>query len=115
QGILWASTKKLLSTVKNAMQIRLMAITRNDMPKLSAYTEQLSEKMGIATPLVMLDFASEKENAFASGITPNHGFIIITASLLELLEDDEIEAIIAHEFGHVYKAHALKKMALATI
>jgi hypothetical protein len=52
-------------------------------------------------------------NAYTSG--HNHPFIILNTSLLELLDDDEVMAVIAHEVGHIKCGHVLYKMMARVI
>ena len=60
---------------------------------------RLSSQIDIPTPRLTI-YRGAMPNAFAVG-TPGHGHIVVTTGLLELLEDDEIEAVLAHELAHL--------------
>lgn len=54
-------------------------------------------------------------NAFAAGLTPQNAAIAITAGALERLNRDEIQGVIAHEFGHIYNADMVIGLRLAAM
>mmetsp|Transcript_12473 Transcript_12473/g.18641 ORF Transcript_12473/g.18641 Transcript_12473/m.18641 type:complete len:637 (+) Transcript_12473:34-1944(+) len=53
------------------------------------------------TPPKLYIVNSEEKNAFAAGNSPETGVVVLTTGLIEILEEDEIEAVMAHEIGHI--------------
>jgi heat shock protein HtpX len=75
-------------------------IQKRDNPRLYRIVENLSITMGMPMPrtYIMQDPAP---NAFATGRDPNHAAVCATTGLLDLLDDTELEGVMAHEMGHV--------------
>jgi heat shock protein HtpX len=57
----------------------------------------------------------EAPNAFATGRNPSHASVAVTAGLMELMTDDELEGVIAHELSHVRNYDILITSIAATI
>lgn len=75
-------------------------INRKAYPELYNLVENLSITAGIKMPkLYMMD--SEALNAFASGISVNNAVICVTSGLVERLNKNELEAVLAHEMSHI--------------
>ncbi len=82
--------------------------------RIGPMTARLCERMGIPMPkLWVLPEASP--NAFATGRNPSHASVAISAGLLDLMSDREVEAVIAHELGHVKNRDILTGSIAATI
>jgi len=60
----------------------------------------LSQRMGLPMPKLWI-IGDDSPNAFATGRNPNHASVAFTAGILRLMNDNEIEGVIAHELGHV--------------
>jgi heat shock protein HtpX len=60
----------------------------------------LAQRMNIPMPKLWI-IPQDSPNAFATGRNPNHASVAFTAGILQLMNDNEIEGIIAHELGHV--------------
>jgi heat shock protein HtpX len=60
----------------------------------------LAQRMGIPMPKLWI-IPEESPNAFATGRSPSHASVAFTAGILRLMNDNEIEGVIAHELGHV--------------
>lgn len=75
-------------------------IEKRDNPRLYRIVENLSITTGTPMPkiCVMNDSAP---NAFATGRDPKHASVTATTGLLEIMEDGELEAVMAHEMGHI--------------
>ncbi len=75
-------------------------IEKSDNPRLYRTVENLSITLGIPMPKVyMIDDAAP--NAFATGRNPQHAIVAATTGLLEIMDDRELAAVMAHEMGHV--------------
>ena len=79
---------------------RVKEISRRDNPKLYSMVERLSQASGIKMPKVMLANVPIP-NAFAYGSPIAGTRVAVTKGLLEVLEDEEVEAVIGHELGHL--------------
>ncbi|MGH9774910.1 MAG: M48 family metalloprotease [Candidatus Acidiferrales bacterium] len=75
-------------------------VTREEAPRLYAVMERLCGKSGIPMPKLYV-IPEQAPNAFATGRNPSHASVAATAGLLQLLDDEELEGVIAHELSHV--------------
>lgn len=76
------------------------AITKNDNPRLYRMVENLAITNGMTMPKIYL-VDDPAPNAFATGRDPEHAHVAATTGILELMDDRELEAVMAHEMGHV--------------
>lgn len=60
----------------------------------------LTQRMGLPMPKLWL-IADPSPNAFATGRNPSHASVAFTEGVLQLMNDNEIEGVVAHELGHV--------------
>lgn len=60
----------------------------------------LAQRMGLPMPKLWL-IPDDSPNAFATGRNPSHASVAFTAGILRLMNDNEIEGVVAHELGHV--------------
>jgi heat shock protein HtpX len=60
----------------------------------------LAQRMNIPMPKLWV-LPQESPNAFATGRNPNHASVAFTAGILQIMNDNELEGVIAHELGHV--------------
>lgn len=75
-------------------------IEKRDNPRLWRIVENLSITNGMPMPRVyMID--DPAPNAFATGRDPQHAVVAATTGILELMDDRELNAVMAHEMGHV--------------
>src|SRR6266566_9108501 len=74
----------------------------------------LCQRMGLPMPKLWL-IPEESPNAFATGRNPNHSSIAFTAGILQLMDDRELEGVIAHELGHVLHRDILISSVAATL
>jgi len=93
---------------------RAQPITRDDLPRVYNIVERLSQKVGLPMPKVYL-IPNESPNAFATGRNPNHASVAVTQGILGLLNDEELEGVIAHELGHVRNRDILISSIAATL
>lgn len=75
-------------------------IQKSDNPRLYRIVENLSITTGTPMPKVYI-VNDPAPNAFATGRDPQHAVVAATTGILELLDDDELEGVMAHEIGHV--------------
>lgn len=90
------------------------AVSREDAPELYDMVERLSERAGIPTPRLYV-VPGEQPNAFATGRSPAHGAVAVTAGLLHLLDRKEVEGVLAHEIAHIRHRDTLTMTVVATI
>jgi heat shock protein HtpX len=83
-------------------------------PRLYAVMERLSAKAGLPMPKLYL-VPDEAPNAFATGRNPRHASVAVTQGLMELMNDEELEGVIAHELSHVRNYDILTSSVAATI
>ena len=89
-------------------------VTREQMPRLYAIMERLSAKIGIPVPKLYV-IPTDSPNAFATGRNPNHASVAVTQGILDILNDEEMEGVIAHELGHVRNRDILISSVAATL
>jgi len=75
-------------------------VTREQAPMLYTVVERLAAKGNIPMPKLYV-IPEEAPNAFATGRNPNHASVAATVGLLKLMNEDELEGVIAHELSHV--------------
>lgn len=73
---------------------------KSDNPRMFRIVENLAITIGIATPKIYI-INDSAPNAFATGRDPKHAIVGVTTGLLEIMDDRELEAVMAHEIGHV--------------
>ncbi len=75
-------------------------IQKRDDPRLYRIVENLSITDGLPMPRVYIT-EDPAPNAFATGRSPDNSSVCVTSGLLEIMEDNELEGVIAHEMGHI--------------
>lgn len=75
-------------------------IQKRDNPRVYRIVENLAITTGMPMPKVYI-IDDPALNAFATGRDPKHAYVAVTAGLLEVMDDTELEAVLAHEMGHV--------------
>jgi heat shock protein HtpX len=89
-------------------------VTREQVPRLYAVMERLAAKANLPVPKLFV-IPEAAPNAFATGRNPRHASVAVTAGLLELMNDDELEGVIAHELSHVRNYDILTSSIAATL
>jgi heat shock protein HtpX len=89
-------------------------VTREQLPRLYAVMERLAAKANIPVPKLYV-IPDEAPNAFATGRNPRHASVAVTQGLLELMNDEELEGVIAHELSHVRNYDILISSVAATL
>jgi heat shock protein HtpX len=82
--------------------------------RVAPMVRRLTERMGIPMPRLWL-IPEESPNAFATGRNPAHASVAFTEGVLRLMDDRELEGVIAHELGHVLHRDILISSIAATI
>ena len=89
-------------------------VTREQLPRLYTVMERLAAKANLPTPKLYV-IPEAAPNAFATGRNPQHASVAVTQGLLELMNDDELEGVIAHELSHVRNYDILTSSIAATV
>ena len=89
-------------------------VTREQAPRLYAVMERLAAKGNLPMPKLYV-IPQAAPNAFATGRNPKHASVAATEGLLELMNDDELEGVIAHELSHVRNYDILTTSIAATL
>src|SRR5216683_62829 len=89
-------------------------VSREELPRLYAVMERLAAKANLPVPKLYV-IREAAPNAFATGRNPRHASVAVTEGLLQLMNDDELEGVIAHELSHVRNYDILISSIAATI
>jgi heat shock protein HtpX len=89
-------------------------ISREQSPRLYEVMERLAAKANLPMPKLYL-IPQAAPNAFATGRNPSHASVAVTQGLMELMNDDELEGVIAHELSHVRNYDILTSSIAATL
>jgi heat shock protein HtpX len=89
-------------------------VTREELPRIYEIVERLTAKTGLPMPKLYV-IPTESPNAFATGRNPQHASVAVTAGILNILNDDEMEGVLAHELGHVRNRDILISSVAATL
>ncbi|MBE9177231.1 M48 family metalloprotease [Oculatella sp. LEGE 06141] len=89
-------------------------LAREQAPDLYDTIARLSDRAGIPMPTVFL-VPTETPNAFATGRDPQHAAVAVTEGILELLSQEELEGVLAHELTHVKNRDTLTQAVAGTL
>jgi len=89
-------------------------VSREQLPRLYEVMERLVAKAQLPMPKLYV-IPQPAPNAFATGRNPSHASVAVTAGLMELMNDDELEGVIAHELSHVRNYDILITSIAATL
>jgi len=107
----WGSyyaSDKLVLTMTGARQIQ-----ESDNPRLFALIQEVCLASGLPMPKVAI-VEDNAPNAFATGRNPEHALIAFTTGILDSLDRDELQGVIAHEMAHVGNRDTLVSAVAAT-
>src|SRR5262252_2121819 len=93
---------------------RAQPVSREQLPRVYEVLERLTAKIGIPMPKIYV-IPTESPNAFATGRNPKHASVSVTQGILKLLDDEELEGVLAHELGHVRNRDILTSSIAATL
>ena len=89
-------------------------VTREELPRVYAVVERMTGRAGIPMPKIYV-IPTESPNAFATGRNPKHASVAVTHGILGLLNDEELEGVLAHELSHVRNRDILTSSIAATL
>ena len=93
---------------------RAQPVTREQLPRAYEVVEHMTQRIGLPMPKIYL-IPTDSPNAFATGRNPRHASVAVTHGILSLLNDDELEGVLAHELGHVKNRDILTSSVAATL
>jgi heat shock protein HtpX len=93
---------------------RAQPVTREQLPRIYDVVERLTQKAGLPMPKLYV-IPTDSPNAFATGRNPSHASVAVTQGILQLLDDEELEGVLAHELGHVRNRDILTSSIAATL
>ncbi len=93
---------------------RAQPVTREQLPRVYAVVDRLAARANIPLPKIYV-IPTDSPNAFATGRNPNHASVAVTHGILALLNDEELEGVLAHELGHVRNRDILTSSIAATL
>lgn len=107
-GMYWFSDKVVLK------MYRAKIISPGDAPELYNMVDALRQRAGLPMPVVAIA-PSQQPNAFATGRNAKHAVVCCTAGILQLVDREELEGVIAHELAHIKHRHMLVGTVAATM
>jgi heat shock protein HtpX len=105
----WYQSDKIALAVYHAQPV-----SESEAPGLYQIVQRLSARANIPMPRVYI-VPSETANAFATGRDPEHAAVAVTEGILNILPEDELEGVIAHELTHIINRDTLTQAVAATI
>jgi heat shock protein HtpX len=105
----WYQSDKIALAVYQAQPV-----SEAQAPGLYRMVERLSNRANIPMPGVYI-VPSQTANAFATGRDPEHAAVAVTEGILNILPEDELEGVIAHELTHIINRDTLTQAVAATV
>lgn len=93
-GSYWFSDKVVLR------MYRARVVTEAEAPRLVGTVRRLAQRADLPMPKVAI-IPGMAPNAFATGRNPKHAVVAATEGLLQMMNQDELEGVLAHELGHI--------------
>ena len=93
---------------------RAQPVTREQLPRVYNIVEQMTQRSGLPMPKIYV-IPTDSPNAFATGRSPQHASVAVTQGILQLLTDEELAGVLAHELGHVRNRDILTSSIAATL
>ena len=107
-GAYWFSDRIVLK------MYRAKQVTEADAPRLVGVVRRGAQAAGLPMPKVYT-IPTDTPNAFATGRNPQHAAVAATEGIMKMLNDDELEGVMAHELSHVKHRDTLISSVVATI
>ena len=104
----WFSDKIVL------MMYHAQEVGPDESPILYSVVKRLADRANMPMPKVYI-VENPTPNAFATGRNPNHAFRTTTTGILQILSEQELEGVMAHELSHVQNRDILMSSIAATI
>jgi len=107
-GMYWFSDRFVLRMYKARV------VGENDAPELYAMVDRLRQRADLPMPTLAIS-PQEQPNAFATGRNAEHAVVCCTAGLLKLMNQEQVEGVLAHELAHIKHRHMLTGTIAATM
>jgi heat shock protein HtpX len=107
-GSYWFSDKIVLS------MYGAQPITESQAPELYGMVRRLTTKAGLPMPKLYV-IPGDTPNAFATGRNPQHAAVAVTEGIMRVLDEEELEGVLAHELSHVKNRDTLTMTIAATL
>ena len=75
-------------------------VTEQEAPELYRMVDRLRQRAGLPMPVVAVA-RQQQPNAFATGRSPSHAVVAVTTGILQMMPQEELEGVIAHELAHI--------------
>jgi heat shock protein HtpX len=93
---------------------RAQPVSREELPRVYQIVENMTQRTGLPMPKIYV-IPTDSPNAFATGRNPQHASVAVTQGILKLLNDEELEGVLAHELSHVRNRDILTSSIAATL
>jgi len=93
---------------------RAKPVTRDELPNVYAIVEDLTRRSDMPMPKLYIS-PEMQPNAFATGRSPNHAAVCVTEGILQVLDDEELRGVLAHELSHVKNRDILISSVAAAV
>ncbi|HVO78199.1 MAG TPA: zinc metalloprotease HtpX [Methanomassiliicoccales archaeon] len=116
--IIFAALMNFISYVYSAKIVlwsyKAKIVSEQEAPRLYRIVKQISEMAGLPMPKIAV-VPSQTPNAFATGRNPKNAVVAATEGILKLLDDQELQGVLAHEMAHVKDRDILVMSVAATL
>ena len=89
-------------------------VEENQVPNVYGIVRSLAQRENLPMPKIYL-IQAPQPNAFATGRNPNHAVVAVTTGILEMMDQTELEGVLAHEMSHVRNRDILIASIAATV